>query len=158
MILVTGSRLSTAKRGTTEYRENTITIINKEKTDRTIEVEILMFSSILYSQKKYWMRHKGNRHKRSYQSKLSSILKGLPLVPFVEIWAWGRVHSPQVWLESKIRDLTHLQQSRIFINSVIYGSSAMWLWLVFSSFHFSHKLNTNNFFFFLRRLVNLLTP
>jgi hypothetical protein len=53
MILITGSRFSAAKRGTTEYRENTITIINKEKTDRTIEVEILMFSSILYSQKKY---------------------------------------------------------------------------------------------------------
>jgi hypothetical protein len=53
MILITGSRFSAAKRGTTEYRENTITIINKEKTDRTIEVEIRMFSSILFSQKKY---------------------------------------------------------------------------------------------------------
>jgi hypothetical protein len=53
MILITGSRFSAAKRGTTEYRENTITTINKEKTDRTIEVEIPMFSSILYSQKKY---------------------------------------------------------------------------------------------------------
>jgi len=43
MILITGSRFSAAKRGTTEYRENTITTINKEKTDRTIEVEIRMF-------------------------------------------------------------------------------------------------------------------
>jgi len=53
MISITGIRFSAAKRGTTEYRENTITIINTEKTDRTIEVEVLMFSSILYSQKKY---------------------------------------------------------------------------------------------------------
>ena len=136
MILIAGSRFSTAKRGTTEYRENTITIINKIKTDRTIEVEILMFSSILFSQKKYWMRHKGNRHKRSY------------VALFVEIWAWGRVHSPQVWLESKIHDLTHLQQSRIFINSVIYGSTAMWLWLVLVPFIFLKSwIRTISFFF-----------
>jgi len=148
MILIAGSRLSTAKRSTTEYRENTITIINKIKTDRTIEVEILMFPSILYSQKKYWMRHKGNGQEKSYHSKLSSILKEKLCSSIC--WDLGMGKSPFT------TSMAGKQDSRSNPSSTIKNFHELcYIWqhshvvmVSITSSHFSQKLNTNNFFFF----------